>query len=69
MSKRKYKPAKRMLGIDDLLHSESNWFEVKRNCGKRMWHKSALIALQVRTLATFISCGVYECVSSDEVSE
>jgi len=68
MTKRKYKPTNKIESLADFERSNATWFEVSKG-GRKMWHKGALISLQVRTLQTFIGLGVYECEKLEEQTE
>ena len=68
MTKRKYKPTSKICSLADFEKSDATWFEVSKS-GRKMWHKGALISLQVRTLQNFIGLGVYECEKLEEQTE
>ena len=68
MTKRKYKPTNKIESLADFERSNATWFEVSKG-GRKMWHKGALISLQVRTLQNFIGLGVYECKKLEEQTE
>jgi hypothetical protein len=71
MTKRKYKPTNKIESLADFEKSDATWFEVSKisKSGRKMWHKGALISLQVRTLQKFIDLGVYECEKLEEQTE
>ena len=61
MSKRKYLKTNQICTLAEFEKSKCMWFEL--HCGEnmRMWHRSALMSLQVHTLQTWLNKGyVYE---------
>ena len=61
MSKRKYMKANMIRTLAEFENSKCMWFEIHSGSNMRMWHRSALLSLQVHTLQTWLKSGyVYE---------
>lgn len=67
MSKRKYRPVKRIYSLADFEKSRCKWYQVQYGNKFRMWHRSALLSLQANTLMNFIYHDyVFECEKIEE---
>ena len=61
MSKRKYMKTNMIRTLAEFENSKCMWFEIHSGSNMRMWHRSALLSLQVHTLQTWLKGGyVYE---------
>ena len=66
---RKYKPYYTVYSLEEFENCNAEWYEVNHS-GRKMWHRSALESLQVRTLMNWLYHGdIQACKRIEDIEE